>query len=68
MVASKTPQRLLSTEEAAKLLGISKRSLEQMRGAGRGPAHTYVGRFPRYSLASINAYLTARTKGPIRGK
>lgn len=67
MSAVKAPVRLLTTEEAAVLLGISKRALEQMRNRGRGPAYTYVGRFPRYSRASINAYLEARAKGPGRG-
>ena len=59
----KAPAPLLTTEEAAVLLGITKRSLEKLRGAGRGPQWTYVGRYPRYSRASINAYLSARARG-----
>ena len=54
------PNALLTTEEAAAVLGITKRALERLRAQRRGPAFTYVGRFPRYSRASLNAYLSAR--------
>lgn len=67
MSKQNTPQRLLSTDEAAKLLGIDKRALERLRCAGRGPVWTYVGRFPRYSRASINAYLNAHAVRPRNG-
>lgn len=59
-----THDRLMTTEEAATVLGISKRALERLRNAGRGPTHTYVGRFPRYSRKHINEYLSARAKAP----
>lgn len=54
---------LLTTEEAAALLGITKRALERLRGAGRGPVCTYVGRFPRYSRKHIIVYLEAHARG-----
>lgn len=62
MTAQKPAPPLLSTAEAAKILGVDKRTLERLRGAGRGPQHTYVGRFVRYSYASLNAYLAARAR------
>ena len=69
MTAPRTQARLLTTEEAAHLLGLEKRTLERLRGAGRGPHWTYVGRYPRYSRASINAYLAGRAAGAVhRGK
>lgn len=57
---ARKPERLLDTAEAAALMGIDKRALERLRAVNRGPIYTRVGRFPRYSRASINAYLQAR--------
>lgn len=64
MKRTATVERLMTTEEAATVLGVSKRALERLRNAGRGPTHTYVGRFPRYSRKHINEYLSARAKAP----
>lgn len=64
-MSTRKPQRLLDNTDAATLLGLKPRQLERMRGRGRGPQWTYVGRYPRYSLASINAYLSARAQGSV---
>lgn len=66
MSARRAPEALLTTEEAAAIMGITKRALERLRAAGRGPVCTYVGRFPRYSRKHINAYLSARAREPRR--
>ncbi|MET0412346.1 MAG: helix-turn-helix domain-containing protein, partial [Polyangiaceae bacterium] len=39
--------KLLSTREAAELLGVSTKHLEQMRGRGEGPPHKRIGRSRR---------------------
>lgn len=65
MSAIKTaPSRLLSNAEAAHLLGLTPRALERLRGRGGGPVVTYVGRFPRYSRRSIDAYLEQNARYP----
>lgn len=61
------PEKLLTNAEAAELLGITPRSLEKLRGRGRGPIWTYVGRYPRYSRRHIVEYLAARAKVPTNG-
>jgi predicted DNA-binding transcriptional regulator AlpA len=38
---------MLNTEDAAALVGVSVRTLECWRSAGRGPAYIRVGRRPR---------------------
>lgn len=65
--AKPKPARLLTNAEAAKVLGITPRALEQLRQRRRGPLVTYVGRFPRYSTNHINEYLTANAS-PRRAK
>lgn len=68
MSQQRKPEPLLTTEEAAAVLGITKRALERLRGAGRGPVCTYVGRFPRYARRHINEYLQAHSKVPRNAK
>ena len=49
--------KLLSTRQAADLLGISKRTLEAMRLSGRGPRYTKVGRLVRYTDDLLDKWL-----------
>ncbi|MFV0315485.1 MAG: helix-turn-helix transcriptional regulator [Microthrixaceae bacterium] len=53
--------RWLTTAEAAVVMGITTRALERLRGAGRGPVFTRVGRYPKYRLSHVLAYLEARS-------
>lgn len=62
------PERLLTNAEAAELLGLTPRSLEQLRNRGRGPVYTYVGRFPRYSRKHLNEYLASRGRIPTNAR
>lgn len=65
------PARLLTNDETAALLGIEPRALHRLRAkqsGDRGPVPTYVGRFPRYSRRSIEAYLEARAREASRGR
>lgn len=47
------PDKLLSTREAAELLGVSTKHLEQMRGRGEGPPHRRIGRVVRYRRSDL---------------
>ncbi len=52
---------LLTTEEAAAYLGMKKRTLESWRDLGKGPRHVQMGKFVRYHLDVLDAWIT--TKG-----
>lgn len=60
-------ERLLSEEEAAAVLGVDKEALARLRRAGRGPVHTRVGRFPKYTRKHLLAYLAAHSGGAQHG-
>lgn len=61
---SRKLEGLLSNDEAARMMGIKPRALHRLRAAGRGPIHTYVGRFPRYRREHVAQYLAARAVVP----
>lgn len=48
---------LLNTEEAAKRLGLSPRTLERYRVTGEGPEFLKMGRAVRYTVAKLNEWL-----------
>lgn len=47
--------KFISTKEAARLLGISHRTLEKWRLEQKGPAFLRLGRLVRYDLEAILA-------------
>lgn len=49
--------RLLTLENAARLLSISKRSLERLIAAGQFPAPLKLGRSSRIAVDDVDAYL-----------
>lgn len=54
--------KLLAAAEAARLLGVSVRSLERWRGTGEGPPFVRLGqRRVAYPPAGIDAWLAARS-------
>lgn len=53
---------LMNTKQAAELLCISHRTLEQMRLKGGGPVYMKVGRLVRYSSEALNAWLLANQR------
>jgi predicted DNA-binding transcriptional regulator AlpA len=56
---------LLTTEQLASELGISRRSFEQLRAKGGGPAFIRIGaRAIRYRRSDIAAFYAARTELP----
>lgn len=51
---------LLSTAEAAEVVGLTKLTMEHYRSAGRGPRFLRLGRSVFYRRADLDAYLAAR--------
>jgi len=59
-------QKLLTTEEAAQILGVSEQFLERDRWAGAKIPFIKVGsRAVRYDPTVLQAYLTSRTHGSV---
>jgi predicted DNA-binding transcriptional regulator AlpA len=53
-------QKLLSTEEAAPLIGVRPKTLSNWRVLGRGPSHIRAGSKVAYDVSDIEAWKTAR--------
>ena len=53
---------LLNTEEAAKRLGLSPRTLERYRVSGEGPEFLKLGRAVRYAVSKLNRWLERCTR------
>lgn len=56
----------LNTAQAAHYVGLSNRTLEQMRWSGIGPSFRRHGRFIRYHIDDLNAW--SRSTQGIAGK
>ena len=54
-------ETLLTTEQAAWLLRISRKTLERMRVEGRGPRFVKIGRCVRYRQRDLLAWITTNT-------
>jgi excisionase family DNA binding protein len=52
--------RLLTQQEAAKVLRLSERTLERLRVTGGGPVYVKAGRSVRYREADIEAWIASR--------
>lgn len=53
-------QKLLTTSEAAPLIGVKPKTLENWRVLGRGPVHIKAGGRVGYELADIEAWKAGR--------
>lgn len=54
-------RRLLTTDEVAKLLGVSAQFVKLQRPSGDGIPYVRLGRLVRYDLAAVEAFLAANT-------
>ena len=54
--------RLLTTEEAAERLCLSARTLERYRASGEGPKFRKIGRWVRYTVADLEAWIESRKR------
>jgi excisionase family DNA binding protein len=61
---SRRVERLLSTEEVAKVLGRPARTLRQWRYLGEGPRYLKVGATVRYRARDVEAWLKAQEQEP----
>ena len=53
---------LLDNDAAAKLLGLSPKTLTKWRSAGRSPRYLKIGRRVLYSVEDLVTYLAARRR------
>jgi excisionase family DNA binding protein len=53
----------LTTEQAARYVGLARRTLEKMRSVGGGPSFRKHGRYVRYHIADLDAWSESRRKG-----
>lgn len=55
------PQLVLTTKEAARVLKLSHRTLEDWRLSGQGPKFRKWGRMVRYHVADIQAFIDTQS-------
>lgn len=55
---------LLTEEQAAAVLGLKKTTLQQRRWQKQPPAYVKIGRFVRYRMTDIAAYLDSCVVNP----
>ena len=61
--------RLLTTEQAAAIIGANRRTLDNWRGLGRGPVYVKLNaRNVRYSLADLTAFIERHRVTPAGGR
>lgn len=58
---------LLEPDETATALDVRPKTLEAWRREGKGPAFVKVGRYVRYRLSSVIAFVDAQTFATTRG-
>lgn len=61
-VITSSEHPLLSAEEVAGLLGIPRRTLDVWRSERRGIDYYKVGKYVRYRLEDVNAYLEQQAR------
>lgn len=64
--ASRPSREFLDTPEAARFVGLSRGTLEEMRSQGGGPAYHKVGRRVVYAVRDLRDFLAARRTEPLR--
>lgn len=55
-------QSFFDTPQAAKYLGLSRRTLEKFRCTGSGPAYLKLGRRAMYTLADLDEWAMSRRR------
>ena len=60
--AANLPTRYLRTQEAARLLGLSERTLEKHRTYGTGPRYSKIGGRVVYAVTDLQAWVNRGTK------
>lgn len=60
------PIKFLSSREVARRLGMSARSLDRYRHAGKGPAYYKFGKNVRYKWSDVETWLKTQDVRPQR--
>jgi excisionase family DNA binding protein len=55
-------RKLLTTEEAADLLGVTPNTMMDWRQMGKGPRHAKVGHLVKYRPEDLEAYVEANMR------
>jgi excisionase family DNA binding protein len=56
------PERLLSIDDVAEIIGLAPGTLRNWRVAGRGPRGARIGGRVRYRRADVDAWITQQTE------
>jgi excisionase family DNA binding protein len=64
--ATQSPRRLISAQEAARLLGCSWRTLYRHADAGLVPYGVKLGSLRRWDAAELDAFIAGGCKPPAR--
>ena len=62
--AQQSGNDLVTEREAARILAVSKRTLQAWRMKGCGPPFVRVGRAIRYRQSALDAWINANTQSP----
>jgi hypothetical protein len=63
LVSSPLLDSLITPRTLAERLGTTERNLSEWRISGRGPKYLRIGRSPRYTPESVDAWLRAQEHG-----
>ena len=66
-MATTTQTPVLNTKDAASYVGSTERTLACWRSLGRGPRFVKMGRFVRYRIADLDAWLDEHTRQCVTG-
>lgn len=65
--AKPDPNRLLDSREVAEMIGLHENTLRRKRSQGEDtPSCIMIGRFPRYRLSDVEAWLKAHERKPVK--
>lgn len=56
---------LIDEAKLAAKLGVTRSTLQSWRYAAKGPRYIKIGKFIRYRVADVEAYLRAQTRGAL---
>ncbi|GAA2448470.1 helix-turn-helix domain-containing protein [Streptomyces macrosporus] len=65
-MATKSVERLLTSDEVAEILGVDRRTVPQWRYRGYGPDWVKIGTHVRYRPQDVEAYIAAHVRKPSR--
>jgi excisionase family DNA binding protein len=58
------PDRWLTPGDVARMLGVTKNTVNNWRRKGKGPAYTLLGEMYRYRIEDVESWVNRNTKDP----